>query len=127
VLDGDALRGGLMPTSAARQQRAEAVRRIAEIATHLSRADSSSVVVAAVSPSRSPAAPRPANRRQGFYEIHVDAGEAMAAYKRPLAPDQARCQTASISTPIRSRSSSLLETAGVIASGERPDGGEYAI
>jgi bifunctional enzyme CysN/CysC len=127
VLEGDALQGGLnADLGGAPADRAEAVRRIAEIATHLSRG-SFIVVVAAVSPS---AAGRTQARQiggKGFYEIHVDAGEADGAYEAPAAPDL-RLDANRLDLDTNSlQVEQLLETAGVIASGERPDGGEFAI
>ena len=57
----------------------------------------------------------------------MDAGEADAAYEAPAAPDL-RLDASRLDLDTNSlQVEQLLETAGVIASGERPDGGEFAI
>jgi bifunctional enzyme CysN/CysC len=127
VLDGDALQGGLnADLGGAPADRAEAIRRIAEIAQHLAHSGLI-VVVAAVSPSTASRARARQIGGKGFYEIHVDAGEADGAYEAPAAPDL-RLDANRLDLDTNSlQVEQLLETAGVIASSERPDGGEFAI
>jgi bifunctional enzyme CysN/CysC len=126
VLDGKALRHGLNAdlgdTSA---DDAEALRRTAEVAAHLAQSGFIAIV-AAVS---STAAARNAARKiggKGFFEIHLDAG-ADAGYEAPSAPDlrldARRHDLATNALQVEE----LLETAGVIASDNRPAGGEFAI
>jgi bifunctional enzyme CysN/CysC len=127
VLDGSMLQGGLnADLGSAPADQAEAIRRIAEIAAHLGRSGFI-VIVAAVSPSAAGRARARQIAGKGFYEIHVDAGAAAAAYEAPAAPDL-RLDASRLDPETNSlQVEQLLETAGVIASGERPDGGEFAI
>jgi bifunctional enzyme CysN/CysC len=131
VLDGSMLQNRLnADLGGAPADQAEAIRRTTEIAAHLAQSGLI-VIVAAVSPS---AAGRAQARRiggKGFYEIHVDgaaeSGAADAAFEPPGAPDL-RLDTNRHDLKTNSlQVEQLLETAGVIASGERPDGGEFAI
>jgi bifunctional enzyme CysN/CysC len=131
VLEGDALRSGLnADLGDTSTDRAETIRRTAEVAAHLAR-NGFIVIVAAVSPS---AAGRALARGIGgkrFYEVHVDAaaetGASDAAYEAPGAPDL-RLDTNRHDLETNSlQVEHLLETAGVIASGDRPAGGEFAI
>jgi bifunctional enzyme CysN/CysC len=127
VLDGDTLRSGLnADLGSAPADQAEAIRRIAEIAKHLAHSGLI-VIVAAVSPSTASRAQARQIGGKGFYEIHVDAGEVDAAYEAPAAADL-RLDANRLDLDTNSlQVEQLLETAGVIASGERPDGGEFAI
>jgi bifunctional enzyme CysN/CysC len=124
VLESRALQRGLngdladTPAGAA-----EALRRTAEIATHLAQGG----LVAIVAAASSTAADREAARRIGgktFFEVHVDAG-ADQAYEPPGAPhlrlDARRHDLASNAVQIEQ----LLASAGVIAGGTA--GGEFAI
>jgi bifunctional enzyme CysN/CysC len=131
VLDAQALRHGLNAdlgdTAAAA---AETIRRTAEIAAQLAH-DGFVVIVAAASPSWAGRAQARAIGGKRFYEVHLDATDAPvasnAAYEAPAAPDlrlDARrhdLDTNSLQVE------QLLETTGVIASGDRPAGGEFAI
>jgi bifunctional enzyme CysN/CysC len=127
VLDGSTLQSGLnADLGSAPADQAEAIRRIAEIAAHLARS-SFIVIVAAVSPSAAGRARARQIGGKGFYEIHVDAGEADAAYEAPAAPDLRLDANRHDLDTNSLQVEQLLETAGVIASGERPDGGEFAI
>jgi bifunctional enzyme CysN/CysC len=127
VLDGSMLQSGLnADLGSVAADQAEALRRIAEIAAHLGRSGFI-VIVAAVSPSAAGRARAREIGGKGFYEIHVDASEADAAYQAPAAPDL-RLDASRLDLDTNSlQVEQLLETAGVIASGERPDGGEFAI
>jgi bifunctional enzyme CysN/CysC len=129
VLDGYSLQGGLnADLGDTPADRAEIVRRIAEVAAHLARSGFI-VIVAAASPAAAGRAQARAIGGKGFYEIHVDAAAAAgdAAYEAPTAPDL-RLDSDCYDLETRSlQIEQLLETAGVIASGERPVGGEFAI
>jgi bifunctional enzyme CysN/CysC len=129
VLDGYSLQGGLnADLGDTPADRAERVRRIAEVAAHLARSGFI-VIVAAASPAAAGRAQARAIGGKGFYEIHVDAAAAAgdAAYEAPTAPDL-RLDSDRYDLETRSlQIEQLLETAGVIASGERPVGGEFAI
>jgi bifunctional enzyme CysN/CysC len=128
VLETDALRSGLNADLGARPaDQAETIRRTAEVAAHLAR-NGFMVIVAAVSPTEAGRAQARAIGGKQFYEIHVDAAAAAgAAYEAPVAPDlrldihHHDLDTNSLQVE------QLLETAGVIASGDRPAGGEFAI
>jgi bifunctional enzyme CysN/CysC len=131
VLDAEALRQGLnadlgdTPAAAA-----EAIRRTAEMAAHLAQSGFV-VIVAAASPSAAGRAQARAIGGKHFYEVHLDATGAPeasdAAYEAPTAPDlrldAKRHDLDSNSLQVEQ----LLETTGVIASGNRPVGGEFAI
>jgi bifunctional enzyme CysN/CysC len=127
VLDGSTMQSGLnADLGSAPAEQAEAIRRAAEIAAHISQSGFI-VIVAAVSPSATGRAQARQIGGKGFYEIHVDAGEADGAYEAPAAPDL-RLDANRLDLDTNSlQVEQLLETAGVIASGERPDGGEFAI
>jgi hypothetical protein len=125
VLDGRALRHGLNANLGdTPADHAEALRRTAEVAAHLAQSGFIAIV-AAVSGM---AADHDARTiiGKGFYEIHVDAG-ADAACAPPGAPDlrleARRYDLATNALQVEQ----LLETAGVIASDNRPAGGEFAI
>ena len=130
VLETDALRNGLnADLGAGPADQAEAIRRTAEIAAHLA-GDGYIVVVAAVSPTQAGRAQARAIGGKRFYEVHADAaagGAPDAAYEAPVAPDlrldmyRHDLETHSLQVE------QLLETAGVIVSGDRPAGGEFAI
>jgi bifunctional enzyme CysN/CysC len=131
VLDGSVLQSGLnADLGGAPADQAEAIRRTAAIAAHLAQSGFI-VIVAAASPSAADRAQARAIGGKGFYEIHVDgvveSGAADAAYEAPGAPDL-RLDTNRHDLETNSlQIEQLLETAGVIASGERPVGGEFAI
>jgi bifunctional enzyme CysN/CysC len=128
VLETDALRSGLNADLGARPaDQAETIRRTAEVAAHLAR-NGFIVVVAAVSPTAAGRAQARAIGGKRFYEIHVDAAAAAgAAYEAPVAPDL-RLDIHRFDLDTNSlQVEQLLETAGVIASGDRPAGGEFAI
>jgi bifunctional enzyme CysN/CysC len=128
VLDPDALRSGLNADLGARPaDQAETIRRTVEVAAHLAR-NGFIVIVTAVSPTEAGRAQARAIGGKHFYEIHVDAAAAAgAAYEAPVAPDLKldihRYDLDTNSLQVEQ----LLETAGVIASGDRPAGGEFAI
>jgi bifunctional enzyme CysN/CysC len=131
VLEADALRGGLNAdlgdTPAAE---AESIRRTAEVAAHLAQAGFI-VIVAAASPSAAGRAQARAIGGKRFYEIHLDAagepGGADATYEAPRAPDL-RLEASYHNLEANSlQVEQLLETTGVIASDERPAGGEFDI
>jgi bifunctional enzyme CysN/CysC len=131
VLEAGALRSGLNTdlgdTPAAE---AESVRRTAAVAAQLAQTGFI-VIVAAVSPSAAGRAQARALGGKRFYEVHLDTagetGASDAAYETPSAPDlrldadSHDVETNSLQVEL------LLETAGVIASGDRPAGGEFAI
>jgi bifunctional enzyme CysN/CysC len=127
VLEARALQSGLNADLADTPvDRAETLRRTAEVAAHLAR-NGFIAIVAAVSPSE---AGRVQARQIGgkcFYEVHVDAAGGDALYEPPPAPDLKldthRHDLESNALQIEQ----LLETAGVIHSGDRPAGGEFAI
>jgi adenylylsulfate kinase-like enzyme len=127
VLETDALRSGLNADLGARPaDQAETIRRTAEVAAHLAR-NGFIVIVAAVSPTEAGRAQARAIGGRRFYEIHVDAAAASAAYEAPVAPDL-RLDIHRYDLDTNSlQVEQLLETAGVIASGDRPAGGEFAI
>jgi bifunctional enzyme CysN/CysC len=131
VLEGNALRGGLnADLGDTPADRAETTRRTAEVAAHLAQ-NGFIAIVTAVSAS---AAGRARAREIGgkrFYEVHVDAaaetGASDATYEASGAPDL-RIDTKRHDLETNSlQVEQLLETAGVIASGDRPAGGEFAI
>ncbi|HEY4403805.1 MAG TPA: adenylyl-sulfate kinase, partial [Xanthobacteraceae bacterium] len=130
VLDGNELQSGLnADLGDTPADRAEIIRRTAGVATQLARSGFI-VIVAAASPSAAGRAQARAIGGKSFYEIHVDApaaGVADAAYEAPAAPDL-RLDTSRHDLETHSlQVEQLLDTAGVIASGERPVGGEFAI
>jgi bifunctional enzyme CysN/CysC len=130
VLEGHALRSGLnADLGDAPADRAETIRRTAAVAAHLAE-NGFIVIVAAVSPSAAGRAQARAIGGKRFYEVHVDvaaAGASDAAYETPSAPDL-RLDTNRHDLETNSlQVEQLLETAGVIASGDRPAGGEFAI
>jgi bifunctional enzyme CysN/CysC len=130
VLETDALRGGLnADLGAGPADQAQTIRRTAAIAAHLAR-DGYIVVVAAVSSTAAGRAQARAIGGKSFYEVHVDAaagGAGDAAYETPVAPDL-RLDTHRHDLDTHSlQVEQLLETAGVIVSGDRPAGGEFAI
>jgi bifunctional enzyme CysN/CysC len=128
VLETDTLRSGLnADLGAGPADQAETIRRTAEIAAHLA-GDGYIVVVAAVSPTQAGRAQARAIGGKRFYEVHADAATAAdAAYEAPVAPDL-RLDTHRHDLDTNSlQVEQLLETAGVIASGDRPAGGEFAI
>ncbi len=131
VLETDALRSGLNADLGARPaDHTETVRRTAEVAAHLAR-NGFIVIVAAISPTAAGRAQARAIGGKRFFEVHVDAAAAAAAsdaaYEAPVAPDL-RLDTLRYDLDTNSlQVEQLLETAGVIASGDRPAGGEFAI
>jgi bifunctional enzyme CysN/CysC len=131
VLEADALRRGLnADLGDAPAAEAETIRRTAEVAAHLAQ-NGFVVVVAAASPSASGRAQARAIGGKRFYEVHLDAagepGAPDAAYEAPGAPDlRLDAQRHDLDTNSL-QVEQLLETAGVIASGDRPAGGEFAI
>ncbi len=152
LLDGDTLRAGLnADLGFTPADRSENVRRLAEVAAHLAR-NGLIAIVAAVSPS---AAGRAQARRIGgkrFYEVYVATPAEMceardpkghyqqaragriagftgvgAAYEPPSAPDL-EIDTERFDVDAGSRRiEHLLETAGVLWSGEQPTGGDFVI
>jgi bifunctional enzyme CysN/CysC len=129
VLDGDALRGGLnADLGDTPADGAETIRRSAEIAAHLA-ASGCIVIVAVASPSAAGRARARAIGGKRFYEVHVDAaaGASDAAYEAPGAPDLRLDASRHDPQTNALQVEQLLETAGVIASGDRPAGGEFAI
>jgi bifunctional enzyme CysN/CysC len=134
MLEGSALRSGLnADLGDTPADRAETIRRTAEVAIHLAR-NGFIVIVDSPSPSAAGGAQARAIGGKCFYEVHIDAaGEAGAAnavdaaYEAPAAPDL-RLDTKRHDLETNSlQVQHLLETAGVIASGDRPAGGEFAI
>jgi bifunctional enzyme CysN/CysC len=128
MLETDALRSGLnADLGAGPADQAETIRRTAEVAAHLAR-NGFIVIVAAVSPTDAGRAQARAIGGERFYEIHVDAAAAAGtAYEAPVAPDL-RLDIRRYDLDANSlQVEQLLETAGVIASGDRPAGGEFAI
>jgi bifunctional enzyme CysN/CysC len=109
---------------------AEAIRRTAEVAAHLAQAGFI-VIVAAASPSAAGRAQARATGGKRFYEVHLDTASDIethdAAYEAPGAPDL-RLDAKRHDLDTNSlQVEQLLETSGVIASGDRPAGGEFAI
>jgi bifunctional enzyme CysN/CysC len=131
VLDAEALRQGLnADLGDTRAAAAETIRRIAEIAAHLAQAGFV-VIVAAASPAAAGRAQARAIGGKRFYEVHLDATDAPAAsdaaYEAPAAPDlRLDAKRHDLDTNAL-QVEQLLETTGVIASGDRPAGGEFAI
>jgi bifunctional enzyme CysN/CysC len=130
VLEGRTLQGGLnADLGDTPAEEAETIRRTAEVAAHLAESGLI-VIVAAVSPSAAGRAQARAIGGKRFYEVHVDAaaaGASDAAFEPPSAPDL-RLDTSRHDLETNSlQVELLLETAGVIASGDRPAGGEFAI
>jgi bifunctional enzyme CysN/CysC len=128
VLETDALRSGLnADLGAGPADQAETIRRTAEVAAHLAH-NGFIVLVAAVSPTEAGRAQARAIGGKRFYEVHVDAAAAPdAPYEAPVAPDL-RLDTLRYDLDTNSlQVEQLLETAGVIASDDRPAGGEFAI
>jgi bifunctional enzyme CysN/CysC len=129
VLDAEALRHGLnadlgdTPAAAA-----ETIRRSAEIAAHLAHTGFV-VIVAAASPSAAGRAQARAIGGKRFYEVHLDATDApeASAYEAPAAPDLRLDAKRHDLDSNALQVEQLLETTGVIASGDRPAGGEFAI
>jgi bifunctional enzyme CysN/CysC len=134
VLEGNALQSGLnADLGDTPSDHAETIRRTAEVAAHLA-GNGFIVIVAAVSPTAAGRAQARAIGGKRFYEIHVDAAGEVgaaagidAAFEAPAAPDlrldAKRHDLEANSLQVEH----LLETAGVIASGDRPAGGEFAI
>jgi bifunctional enzyme CysN/CysC len=125
VLDGRALRHGLNANLGdTPADHAEAVRRTAEVAAHLAQSGFIAIVAAVTGTAADHDARTIIGK--GFYKIHVDAG-ADAACAPPGAPDlrldARRYDLATNALQVEE----LLETAGVIASDNRPAGGEFAI
>jgi bifunctional enzyme CysN/CysC len=130
VLEGTALHSGLnADLGNTPADRAETIRRTAEVAAHLAR-NGFIAIVAAASPSAAGRARARAIGGKRFYEVHVDAAAGPdapdAAYETPAAPDL-RIDTKHDLETNALQVEHLLETAGVIASGDRPAGGEFAI
>jgi adenylylsulfate kinase-like enzyme len=128
VLEAQALRSGLnADLGDTPAEEAESIRRIAAVAAHLAQTGFI-VIVAAVSPFAAERAQARAIGGKRFYEVHLDAAsESDAAYESPSAPDL-RLDASSYDLETNSlQVELLLETAGVIASGDRPAGGEFAI
>ena len=133
VLEGNALRSGLNAgLGDAPVDRAETIRRSAETAVHLARSGFI-VIVDVASPSAADRAQARAIGGKGFYEIHADqagaagtAHPADPAYETPATPDLRLDTGHDLDTNSR-EVELLLESAGVIASGDRPAGGEFAI
>ena len=131
VLEGNALRGGLnADLGDTPADRAETIRRTAEVAAHLAR-NGFIAIVAAVSPAATGRAQARAIGGRQFYEVHVDAaaepGVPDAAFEPPGAPDLRLDANRHDLDTNALQVEHLLETAGVIANGERPAGGEFAI
>jgi bifunctional enzyme CysN/CysC len=130
VLEGQALQSGLnADLGDAPADRAETIRRTAEVAAHLAQSGFIAIV-AAVSPSAAGRAQARAIGGKHFYEVHVDvaaAGASDAAYEAPGAPDLRLDSNRHDLETNSLQVEQLLETAGVIASGDRPAGGEFAI
>jgi bifunctional enzyme CysN/CysC len=131
VLEGNALARGLnADLGDTPAERVETIRRTAEIAVHLAQ-NGFIAIVAAISPAAAGRAQARAIGGRHFYEVHVDAGAepgaSVAAYEAPDAPDlridakRYDLETSALQVE------HLLETAGVITSGDRPAGGEFAI
>ena len=112
------------------RDRAETIRRTAEVAAHLARSGLIAIV-AAVSPSATGRAQARAIGGRQFYEVHVDAatepGAPDAAFEPPGAPDLRLDGNRHDLETNALQVEHLLETAGVIVNGERPAGGEFAI
>ena len=153
LLDGDTMRTGLnSDLGFSPADRAENVRRLAEIAAHLA-GSGFIAIVAAVSPSSAGRAHAREIGGKRFYEVHVAASTEVcerrdpkghyrkarageisgftgigAAYEPPAAPDlkidTERCDVEAGARQLEQ----LLETAGVLRTGgEPPAGGEFAI
>jgi bifunctional enzyme CysN/CysC len=134
MLEGSALRSGLnADLGDTPAERAETIRRTAEVAIHLA-GNGFIVIVDSLSPSAAGGALARAIGCKRFYEVHIDAAGEVgaayavdAAYEAPAAPDL-RLDTKRHDLETNSlQVQHLLETAGVIASGDRPAGGEFAI
>jgi bifunctional enzyme CysN/CysC len=126
VLEGNALQRGLnADLDDTPANRAEIIRRTAEVATHLAR-NGLIAIVAAASPSAADRAQARAIGGRCFYEVHVDVVESDMSYEPPGAPDL-RLDTRFDVEANALQIQQLLETAGVIQSGDRPAGGEFAI
>ncbi len=129
VLDGRALRAGLnADLGDTATDRAETMRRIAQIAAHLAN-DGFIALVAAISPSAHERAQAREIAGKRFYEVHVATSaeplqHADPTYEPPVAPDLRIDAGHDLETNSQ-QIEHLLETAGVIGS-ERP-GGEFAI
>jgi bifunctional enzyme CysN/CysC len=129
VLEGSALQTGLnADLGDAPADRAEAIRRTAEIAANLA-ASGFIVVVATASSSAAGRARARAIGGKRFYEVHIDAaaGASEAAYEAPGAPDLRLDGGRHDLDANALQIEQLLETAGVIASSDRAAGGEFAI
>jgi bifunctional enzyme CysN/CysC len=133
MLEGSALRSGLnADLGDTPADRAETIRRTAEVAIHLAR-NGFIVIVDSLWPSAAGGAQARAIGGKCFYEVHIDAAGEVgaanavdAAYEAPAAPDL-RLDTKRHDLETNSlQVQHLLETAGVIAS-DRPAGGEFAI
>jgi bifunctional enzyme CysN/CysC len=131
VLEGTALQSGLnADLGDTPADRAETLRRTAEVAAHLAR-NGFIAIVAAASPSAADRVRARAIGGKRFYEVHIDPAAGPdapdAAYEAPAAPDL-RIDTKHHDLETNAlQVEHLLETAGVIASGDRPAGGEFAI
>jgi bifunctional enzyme CysN/CysC len=128
VLEDIALRSGLnADLGDTPADRTERLRRTAEMAAHLARSGFIAIV-AALSPSAAGRAQAREIGGKGFYEIHLDAAPGIdAAYEPPGAPDlRLDAQRHDLETNAV-QVEELLATAGVIRSGDRPAGGEFAI
>jgi bifunctional enzyme CysN/CysC len=129
VLEGSALQTGLnADLGDAPADRAEAIRRTAEIAANLA-ASGFIVVVATAASSAAGRARARAIGGKRFYEVHIDAaaGASEAAYEAPGAPDLRLDAGRHDLDANALQIEQLLETAGVIASSDRAAGGEFAI
>jgi adenylylsulfate kinase-like enzyme len=127
VLEDKALRSGLnADLGATPAGNAERARRTAEVAAQIARSGLIAIV-AAVSPSAAERAQARVIGGKRFYEVHVDAAATDAAYEPPGAPDlRLDAQRHDLETNAL-QVEQLLETAGVIQTGDRPAGGEFAI
>jgi bifunctional enzyme CysN/CysC len=134
MLEGSALRSGLnADLGDTPADRAETIRRTAEVAIHLARNGFIVIVDSPLPPAGGGAQARAIGGKR-FYEVHIDAAGEVgaayavdAAYEAPAAPDL-RLDTKRHDLETNSlQVQHLLETAGVIASGDRPAGGEFAI
>jgi bifunctional enzyme CysN/CysC len=129
VLEGIALQRGLnADLGDTPADHAEAIRRTAEIAAHLA-ASGFIVIVAAAAPSAVGRAQARAIGGRRFYEVQIDAGAdaSDADYEAPAAPDLRLNASRHDLDANAHQVEQLLETAGVIASSDRPVGGEFAI
>jgi len=127
VLESSALNTGLnIDLADTPADHAEKVRRLAAVAAYL--ANSGFVaVVAAASPSSAEREKARQIAGKRFYKVHVAATTGIESYEAPSAPDlvidtqRHDIETNSLEVE------RLLETAGVIKSDARPEGGEFAI